>query len=100
MAEKDYAHKHWRCRRCKQKVDLDAFRCGCTESPSPWEPVDAQGNTLDFDPDAELLRLRELVKLQKQLIDGYGGFMSAMPFCAGDMIKGYNELVEKIDELS
>lgn len=22
-------------------VDLDAFRCGCKTSPSPWEPVDA-----------------------------------------------------------
>ena len=29
----------WSCRRCAQPVDMVAFRCGCTESPSPWEPV-------------------------------------------------------------
>jgi hypothetical protein len=29
----------WKCRRCRQIVDMVAFRCGCTESPSPWEPV-------------------------------------------------------------
>lgn len=29
----------WWCLRCKTTVDYDAFRCGCTESPSPWEPV-------------------------------------------------------------
>lgn len=28
----------WRCRRCGQDVDYEAFRCGCTTSPSPWEP--------------------------------------------------------------
>lgn len=41
MAEKDYKHKHWRCTRCQQMVNLDAFRCGCSDSPSPWEPVEA-----------------------------------------------------------
>lgn len=40
-SSKDYAHKYWRCRSCEQMVDLDTFRCGCAESPSPWEPVDA-----------------------------------------------------------
>ena len=30
---------HWKCRRCNQKVDVAARRCGCTESPSPWELV-------------------------------------------------------------
>lgn len=29
----------WKCRRCKHEVDLVAFRCKCTESPSPWEPI-------------------------------------------------------------
>lgn len=29
----------WKCRRCRQIVDMAAFRCGCTESPSPWEPI-------------------------------------------------------------
>jgi hypothetical protein len=30
----------WRCRRCNQIVDYVNFRCGCTESPSPWEPIE------------------------------------------------------------
>lgn len=30
----------WRCRRCHAFVDMKAFRCECTTSPSPWEPVD------------------------------------------------------------
>lgn len=29
----------WRCRRCNEIVDYVAFRCGCAESPSPWEPI-------------------------------------------------------------
>ena len=29
----------WYCRRCKKVVDYANFRCGCTESPSPWEPI-------------------------------------------------------------
>lgn len=29
----------WYCRRCKQVVDYANFRCNCTESPSPWEPI-------------------------------------------------------------
>jgi len=29
----------WHCRRCGQDVDMKAFRCGCTQSPSPWEEV-------------------------------------------------------------
>lgn len=29
----------WKCRRCKSIVDMFAFRCKCTESPSPWEPI-------------------------------------------------------------
>lgn len=31
----------WYCRRCMQKVREtdDGKRCGCTESPSPWEPL-------------------------------------------------------------
>jgi rubrerythrin len=29
----------WKCRRCGHMVDMVAFRCNCTESPSPWEPV-------------------------------------------------------------
>lgn len=27
----------WRCRRCGRNVEAD--RCACTESPSPWEPI-------------------------------------------------------------
>jgi hypothetical protein len=29
----------WKCKRCGQIVDMEKFRCGCKESPSPWEPV-------------------------------------------------------------
>ena len=29
----------WHCKRCKSKVDMKKFRCKCTESPSPWEPI-------------------------------------------------------------
>ncbi len=29
----------WKCRRCGEIVNLKEFRCGCTESPSPWEPI-------------------------------------------------------------
>jgi len=29
----------WHCRRCDEEVDMEAFRCCCVESPSPWEPV-------------------------------------------------------------
>jgi hypothetical protein len=29
----------WKCRRCKAIVNMEKFRCECTESPSPWEPV-------------------------------------------------------------
>jgi hypothetical protein len=29
----------WKCIRCKEVVDYANFRCGCTESPSPWEPI-------------------------------------------------------------
>ena len=30
----------WRCRRCGSIVDMVAFRCMCTQSPSPWEPIE------------------------------------------------------------
>lgn len=29
----------WKCRRCGEVVDMEKFKCGCTESPSPWEPM-------------------------------------------------------------
>ena len=29
----------YRCRRCKQLVDMEAKKCGCAVSPSPWEPL-------------------------------------------------------------
>ncbi len=29
----------WHCLRCQSTVDMAAFRCQCTESPSPWAPV-------------------------------------------------------------
>ena len=53
--EKDYAHKYWRCRSCQQMVDLDAFRCGCATSPSPWEPVAAPEKPKGKDPIASLI---------------------------------------------
>lgn len=30
----------WHCRRCGETVDMEKFRCGCEESPSPWEPIE------------------------------------------------------------
>ncbi len=30
----------WRCKRCNSMVDMVKFKCNCTESPSPWEPVE------------------------------------------------------------
>lgn len=34
----------WICRRCKAFVveTKDGKRCECTDSPSPWEPVDIE----------------------------------------------------------
>lgn len=32
----------WRCLRCKQVVDYEKFRCGCSISPAPWEPFGQQ----------------------------------------------------------
>lgn len=29
----------WHCLRCDKPVDYKAFKCECTESPSPWTPV-------------------------------------------------------------
>ena len=29
----------WSCRRCKQEVNMIEKTCGCTTSPSPWEPI-------------------------------------------------------------
>jgi hypothetical protein len=29
----------WKCKRCKQIVNPETFKCGCIVSPSPWEPV-------------------------------------------------------------
>lgn len=31
--------QYWKCRRCNSVVDMDAFKCKCVESPSPWEPI-------------------------------------------------------------
>ena len=31
----------WRCRRCGQDVNMKTFRCGCAQSPSPWEEVES-----------------------------------------------------------
>lgn len=28
----------WHCKRCGEIVDMEAKRCGCTTSPSPWAP--------------------------------------------------------------
>ncbi len=32
----------WKCRRCGSIVDMVAMRCDCTESPSPWEPINEE----------------------------------------------------------
>lgn len=29
----------WFCRRCETIVDMENFKCQCTTSPSPWEPI-------------------------------------------------------------
>ena len=29
----------WYCRRCQQPVDQETGRCGCKDSPSPWEEL-------------------------------------------------------------
>jgi hypothetical protein len=38
--DRQYKPQVWRCKRCKQMVDMENFKCGCTVSPSPWELVD------------------------------------------------------------
>lgn len=30
----------WKCKRCKSIVDMKKFKCNCSISPSPWEPVE------------------------------------------------------------
>lgn len=30
----------WKCRRCGEMVNMELKKCGCTHSPSPWEPVE------------------------------------------------------------
>ena len=30
----------WKCRRCGEMVNMELKKCGCTRSPSPWEPVE------------------------------------------------------------
>jgi len=37
---RDILPGEWRCKRCKQKVDMARKRCGCAVSPSPWYLVD------------------------------------------------------------
>ena len=34
------SEQKWKCRRCGKVVDMANFKCGCTASPSPWEPID------------------------------------------------------------
>jgi len=50
--------QQWKCKRCGEMVDMGAFKCGCTESPSPWEPVKAMSpsvtSTYEDDPSEEL----------------------------------------------
>jgi len=33
--------QYWKCKRCNHTVDMDAFKCRCVESPSPWETISA-----------------------------------------------------------
>ena len=35
----------WKCRRCKELVDMDEKRCGCKTSPSPWERYEIEDMT-------------------------------------------------------
>lgn len=35
----DRSEIKWRCRRCNSIVDMTLFKCNCTESPAPWEPI-------------------------------------------------------------
>lgn len=36
----------WRCKRCGEDVDMGAFRCGCSDGPSPWEPAASSEDVL------------------------------------------------------
>lgn len=50
IATLDY---RWKCKRCKSIVDMNKFRCDCTESPSPWKKeylstyTDPKGSVLE-----------------------------------------------------
>jgi len=35
----------WKCRRCKELVDMEEKRCGCKTSPSPWERFEIEDMT-------------------------------------------------------
>lgn len=37
----------WKCKRCGQIVDYKAFKCGCSVSPAPWEPISTRNETVD-----------------------------------------------------
>jgi len=36
----------WKCKRCETIVDMEKRRCKCETSPSPWEPVLPDTNSL------------------------------------------------------
>lgn len=38
------SNPRWRCRRCGELVNMVKKRCGCTESPSPWEKIEQLEN--------------------------------------------------------
>lgn len=37
----------WQCKRCGEIVDRRNFKCACTTSPSPWEPISSRNETID-----------------------------------------------------
>jgi len=75
-------NQRWKCKRCGSEVDMAAFRCKCTESPSPWELIENEHNQVD----AEYFRLAKLiladgrVKKNRTGIDTIGVFGAQAKF--------------------
>lgn len=45
----------WKCKRCHAIVDMIAFKCECTQSPSPWEYVEELTSQDTFEKELEYL---------------------------------------------
>jgi len=41
---RDILPGEWRCKRCKEKVDMARKRCGCKTRPSPWYQVKTEAD--------------------------------------------------------